>query len=161
MHWQVIFNRFCKIKQHFHLKICNTNLLISLFIGVKSLHKKTMYFYTDHDMSRGDKKVSTIVSLMAVVCVGPCVSLISPQSRLVNHAGLYQSEHKLCMLVCVYLNTFSYILTLFPVLILPRSLACMCCYCSLTWCVLVLRLATHSTWILIQPALQFSSFSMH
>lgn len=34
-----------------------------------------MYFYTDHDMSKGDKKVSTIVSLIAIsVCVCPCVS---------------------------------------------------------------------------------------
>jgi len=125
-----------------------------LFIYRGKIHtsQKTMYFYTDHDMSRGDKSVSTLVSLLAFsVCVCPCVSppITTYQTC---HPRWALPVRTFCILVRVYMNTFCFILTIFPFLILPRSMACMCCYCSLIWCVLGLRLATHSTWILIQPA---------
>lgn len=89
-----------------------------IYTGKNPCIKTPMYFYTDHDMSRGDKTVSTIVSLMAIsvfVSVCECFKSIntSPYLHKADLSSMlgFTSQNTNSAWLCVYLHTFSFLFT--------------------------------------------------
>jgi len=133
-----------------------------LFIYRGKIHtsQKTMYFYTDHDMSRGDKSVSTLVSLLAFsVCVSMCESPYHYIADLSSTLG-FTSQNTLHTCACLYEHVLLY------------SYHISCSYLASFHGLHVLLLQSHlmrigaetcnTQYLNTNPTcLQFSSFSMH